>query len=317
MPKVSLFYGEEDFLIDEEIRGLKAGTATEFNFERIDGTKSSLEQIIFALSSIPMLGGTRLVVIDGFECEEGGEEKLYQVLQSLDKNIKAVFVNYGSMDKRKKFFKLMEKTGEIKEFKRLSEWEQDKALAWIVNRVKHYGKKIGSHAANLLIEIAGLNLRMLDKEIEKLSTYTGERELIEKEDVLNLASSGEMDAFVFSNAVRDKDPVAAMKSLNRLFKDNEDPHMLIGMISRLYRMLLQVKCLEDEGMDNYQIASRLKAKPFFVKKCQEKTGNFSRDELINNIKLLHITDLKLKSGASPRLALEMLVPELCHGYITG
>lgn len=312
MSKISLFCGNEDFLLDAELKELKS-KYPEFNFERINGEKAGAAQVISALSTLPMLGGQRLVVIDSFKYDEEDEEKLFGVLQDLDENVKVVFVFYDGPDKRRKFYKLIEKIGEIKEFKRFSEWEQDKVLAWIVNRVKLYGKHIGSHAANLLIEIVGPNLRMLDKEIEKITTYIGERDLIEEPDVSRLASSGEIDAFALSNALRNKNVREAIKCLDNLFKDNQDPHMMTGMLAKLYRMLLQVKYLEDKGLGQYDIARELNAKPFFIKKCAEKTGRFTVKELANDIIMLHRADLKMKSGASPRLTLEMLIPELCNG----
>jgi len=269
MPDISLFYGDEDFLIDEEIGSLKK-KYSELNVERIDGSREDMGRIISALTSVPMLGGERLVVIDNLEYDDKEEGELFDAVKG-------------------------------------------KALAWIVNRVKVYGKKISGKAANMLIDIVGLGLRMLDKEIEKIATFIGERGTIEEGDVSRLASSGEADSFALSNAVRNKNVKEAMESLERLFRDNEDPHMIIGMLASLYRMLLQVKCLEMEGMNQNEIAGKLRAKPFFVRKCMERTASFSREELIKNIRLLHEADLKMKSGYSPKLTLEMLVPQLCNG----
>jgi DNA polymerase III subunit delta len=312
MNKISLFYGDEDFLLDEELRGLKS-KYSEFNYERINGAKSGPEQVISALGTSPLLGN-KLVVIDSLKCEEeDDEERLFGVLRDLGENVKVIFVYYDGLDKRRKFFKLIDKIGEVREFKRFSEWEQDKVLAWIVNRVSSYKKKIRGQAANLLIEMVGYNLRMLDKEIEKIATYIGDRDFIEEQDVARLSSAGEMDSFAFSNALRDKNTREALICLNRLFKDNQNPHMLVGMIAKLYRMLLQVKYLEDKHLSQYDIARELNAKPFFIKKCAEKTGRFTLKELTNDIKMLQRADLKMKSGSSPKLTLEMLIPELCNG----
>lgn len=312
MQNIKLFYGDEDFLIDEELRSVRSGYS-DFNYERIDGQRAKAERIVSALTSLPMLGGSRLVEVDDLEIKPEEEEKIFGALKGLGEGIKAVFVFYSGIDKRRKFYKFMEKIADVREFKKLSEWEQDKALAWIMNRVRHYGKKIGGNAANLLIEIVGMNLRMLDKEIEKISTYVGDKEMIESRDVSSVASSSEVSAFSLTNALRDKNVAEAEENLSRLLKDNQDPHMLIGMIAKQYRMLLQVKSLEDKGMGQYEIARELSAKPFFVKKCMEKTGSFTSRELSEIIKMLSGADLKMKSGSSPRLTLELLIPELCNG----
>jgi DNA polymerase-3 subunit delta len=312
MPNISLFYGDEDFLLDGELKSIKS-KYSEFNYERMNGEKAEIDKVISALTTLPLLGGDLLVVIDSLKYAEEEEGKLFGVLQGLDDSVKLVFVYYDGLDKRRKFYKLIEKIGEVREFKSFTEWEQDKVLAWIANRVRFYGKKIGGHAADLLMEIVGGSLRMLDKEIEKIATYIGDRDLIDENDVSKLASSGEADAFALSNALRDKNTREAVECLNRLFKDNQDPHMLIGMLAKLYRMLLQVKYLEDKGLGQYDIARELSAKPFFIKKCQEKTGKFTLKELAKDIILLHRADLKMKSGSPPRLTMEMLIPELCNG----
>jgi DNA polymerase-3 subunit delta len=310
MSKINLLYGDEDFLMDEEIKRIKKGF-TDFNCERIDGSKADADRIISALSTISMLGGDRLVIIDDFDHEEEDEEKLFSCIKGAQDHVRVVFVYYGNVDKRRKFYKLMEKTAEIKEFKSYTEWEQDKALAWLVNRVKKEGKKISGTAANLLIEIVGLNLRMLDKEIEKIATYIGKKDQIDDGDVVDLASSGETDMFTLSNSLRDKDMAGSLKSLRRLFNDNEQPHMMLGMIAKLYRMMLQVKYFEQKGMNQFSIAQQLRAKPFFIKKCLEKTDIFTLDELAGTLRKLHAADMKLKTGSSPRITLEMLIPELC------
>jgi DNA polymerase III subunit delta len=312
MPKVTLYCGEEDFLLDEELNGIRS-KFSEFNSERINGASSGIDRILAALTSLPMLGGERLVIIDDLDYEEEDEEKLFKAIQNLAEGVRLIFVNYNGVDKRTRFYKLMDKIGEVKEFKRFTDWEQDKGLAWIVNNVRSRGKKISGGAANLLIEMIGMNLRMLDKEIEKIATFIGDKPAIEQGDVEKMASSGEADSFALSNALREKDPKGAMESLNRLFKDNEDPHMMLGMLAKLYRTLLQVKCLEDRGMGQYDIARELKAKPFFVKKCMERTSVFSVKELILDMKRLHKADLKMKSGSPARLTFEMLVGELCNG----
>lgn len=311
MPQVKLFYGNEDFLIDEELKKMRSSVNGDLNLERINGAKASIDQMVSAINTLPMLGGERLVIIEGLHQDEKEEGELFSVLRSLAQGTQVVFVNYGSLDKRRKFYKLIEEIGETREFKRLSEWEQDKALAWAYGRAKHYGKKLSGQAASLLIEIVGLNLRMLDKELEKISTFIGDKEMIEDGDVSLLASSGELDSFALSTAVQERKVSSAISSLERLFSDNADPHMMIGMLAKGFRMLLQVKSLERANMSQYEIAGQLKAKPFFVKKCMERTRNFSGGALARNIRLLHEADLRMKSGYSPRLTLEMLIPELC------
>lgn len=327
-----LFYGDEDFFIEEELKRLEKELGVSIDgfssLERIDGKDGDVGKIISAVMTPTMLGGQRLIVVEDFKWlkapkkrgdEKGDETKFDEkareftdCLKRIPQGITLVFVSLGPVDKRRKAFKLIEKSGEVKEFKPFTDWEQERLLAWIVLRVKLIGKKIGSHAARLLVEISGKNLRSLSKEIEKLATFVGESEWIEEKDVRALASSGQINAFFFSDAVRRKDAKGALDALRRLLKDREQPVRLIGLLASEIRMLLQLKSLEEEGLNVWQMAEKLRANQYYVKKCHEYVSNFALSELKQDIELLHNADVKLKTGgAQPPLILEMLVLDIC------
>ena len=313
MSDITLLYGDEDFMIDEELRSIRERSASGLGSERVDGSGGDIDAVVNALTSMPMLAGRKLVEIRDLEYEEEDEGKLFSAIDGLAEGVDVVFVTYGSVDRRRRFFKKIESAGKAVEFKRFSEWEQDKVMSWLTSRARTYGKSVSASAAELLIDIAGMDLRSLDSELAKISTFIGDRGSIEADDVRKMASSGEMNSFELSNAVRDKDLPYAMDLIERLFRDNEDPHSMIGMLAKLYRMLLQVKYLEQKGKGQYEIASALNSKPFFVKKCLEKTRLYTIEELAGDIRLLQEADVRMKTGYPPRLTMEMLIPELCRG----
>lgn len=327
-----LFYGEEDFLIEEEINKFKnkLGISSQgfSNLEVIDGENGDTDEIVNSVKTPTMLGGERLIIVKDFKgfnpSKNRGDEKndgkktggrldgLRDCLRNIPEGVTLIFNSAGGVDKRSKLYKLIDDTGVIKEFKSFADWEQEKFLAWIIGRVKLMGKKIGSHAARLLVDISGKNLRSLSKEIEKLTTYIGEREWIEERDVKALASSGQINAFSFADAVRRKDAKKALDTLRKLIKDREPPARLLGFLATQMRMLLQLKGLEEEGLSAFEMSERLRANPYFVKKCAEHIRNFTLDELKKNMELLHLADLKLKTGAAPApLILEMLILDIC------
>jgi len=317
---IYLLYGDEDYLIKAEIDELKrkhVDASDPFGFETIDGTSATTDDLISAVSAAPMFGGKRTVlIVELFKEKKRAKtsldpDKLISALKMVPSDHIVIFSQTGSIDKRLKLVKFIEEAGTVKEFKPYAFWERDKVITWVVARALRDGKKIGAHAAELLVEIVGSSLRLLDKEIEKLVTFVGEKIAIEIPDIKSVASSGEAEAFALSNSVRDKDLNAAMQSLDDLFRDREAPAVIIGMLAQLYRNLLQVKSLEKRGQDQYEIARSLGAKPYFVKKYMERTRIFSLPELKHGMELLHEADLKLKSGGNPRIVLELLVSDLC------
>lgn len=322
MKQVYLYYGEEDFLIDEEIKRLKANLiqpSTEtMNFEKIDGSDEEvISKIINFVNTPSMLSGESLLVVEnpGFlKGEKTAEEDMRELegcIREMPKGVTLIFSYWGIIDRRKKIYKLINQVGEIREFKPFAEWEQEKLLSWIVSKVKLQKKSIGSHAARLLMETSGRNLRALSGEIEKLVTYIGEKAWIEEQDVRALASTGSIEVFALLSALRGKDLQGALHSVNKLLKNKEEPVRLLSLLATQYRMLLQVKSLEAEGRNFYEIAEILSANPYFVRKCGEGTKNFSIPELIRDLEFLYNVDLKLKRGNPPGLTLELLITELC------
>ena len=90
------------------------------------------------------------------------------------------------MDKRRVFYKTLEKLGAVEEF---SAWSQDdkdwadRAELAAQDALRKREKEISEAALGELVNRAGANARQLENEIEKLCVYTGDRNKIELADV--------------------------------------------------------------------------------------------------------------------------------------
>ncbi len=328
---VYLFYGEEDFLIEEAVRKVPFGE--DESCEVVDAKETDLDQILNILLTQPMLFSRRRIVIQDLELlsspkidpeESANEEEkrkserqtdqLIKVLNDLPDEGTTVIFTAVQVDKRKKLFKAIDKLGVTREFKPFSDREGDQVVFWIEEYVQSRRRKITPQAADLLYEIVGSNLRLLASEIEKLITYIGNKPTIEDKDVSSVASFGSINTFFLFNALRDKNLPRALDAISRLLRNREAPAPLLAAMASQYRMLLQVKTLQEEGLNPYRMAGLLGAKPYFVNRCYEKARNFSVKELKRNLGLILQTDLRLKTTGEPadRL-LELLLVDLCHG----
>ena len=308
MKNIFLFYGEEDFLIDEKVGALKSRIDNPaLNVEALDGENLSLPSLSAALQTAPMFGGEKLVIVNGLEVTPENQEGLMALLKNIPAGLQVVF-RAASIDKRSKFYKLINAQGEAVEFKTFAPWEEAELGAWIENRVRGGGKKIGPAAAQLLQEICGSNLRLLTAEIEKLITFVGERGEIREEDVAVLASPGEISAFALLDALREKDLKQALSLFQVLLKNKEDLFQLLGLLATQYRLMLQIKSLpnREEG------ARALKGSPYFIKKCAANIGRFTADELKDDLEYLLKANLQLKTGEQQAIIFELLLASLCR-----
>ncbi|MEE8637684.1 MAG: DNA polymerase III subunit delta [Candidatus Margulisiibacteriota bacterium] len=309
--RIYLFFGEEEFLIQEKVEEFKKSIVNpSWNLEQIDGQEPDQERIVSALQTNPLLGGEKLVIIKHADLKLKEWEDLAPSLEAVPSGITVIFWA-GAVDKRAKFYKLIDRIGEVCEFKPFAEWEQDQVVSWIVRRARSLGKEIGNPAALSLQEICGNSLFKLASEIDKLITFVGEKRSIGEEDVAALASPGEISNFALSEAVATKDLKKALSAFRILYKNRGDFFQLLSLLATQYRIMLQIKNLAEKN--SKKIAQVLGASPYFVRKCMEKTKYFKEEELRGNLELLLDADLRLKSGESLLSTFELLLVSLCGG----
>jgi len=309
---VYLFYGEEDFLIEEKINSLKSRIENpSLNIEIIDGDNYSPECFAAALQTQPLLGGEKLVIVRNLKLSAENQEGLISLIKNIPPEVKVVF-QAETIDKRSRFYRMASEQGEVLEFRSFAPWELDQLLDWIETYVRRRGKIITEGAARLLQEISGNNLRVLSGEIEKLLTYIGERDQINEEDVLALASPGETSAFSLLDALREKDLKKALSVFQVLLRNREDLFQLLSLLATQYRLMLQIKSLPGQEKDPWKIAKSVKGSPYFVKKCLEGIGRFTQEKLKKSLESLLEANLKLKTGESQTVVFELLLAWLCE-----
>jgi len=113
---------------------------------------------------------------------------------------------------------------------------------WCVGWAKAtHGKRITFEAAELLVDLVGPAMGLLDMELGKLATAVGAVAAIEPADVDRLVGrSAGADVFRILDAIGDGKPKAALAILEQLFTEGEDPMAVIGPMTAQLRKLAAV-----------------------------------------------------------------------------
>jgi len=119
---------------------------------------------------------------------------------------------------------------------------ENKLPAWCVGWAKSaHGKKLNSDAAELLVQLVGNAMGLLDQELEKLAVAIGSKPAIEADDVERLVSrSSTADVFRILDAIGDGRPKAALNVLESLLNEGEDPMAILAPLSYQLRKLAAV-----------------------------------------------------------------------------
>lgn len=160
-----------------------------------------------------------------------------------------------------------------------------------------------------MVETTGADFQSLASELEKLCTFVGDRERIEAEDVLEVSGSNRtFSAFELLDQIKGGQADKALLSLRSLILSGELPLKILSTLAWQIRIIWQVKDGLRQGIPESQLAKRIGAHPFVVKKASEQAGRFTDAYLYKVIEAVGQTDIAIKStGTSPELLLEDLV----------
>jgi len=122
--------------------------------------------------------------------------------------------------------------------------------AWCVEWAKtHHKKRLAADAAELLVELVGSGMGLIDQELGKLASAVGARPGIAAEDVERyVGRSKAADVFRILDAAGEGKPGEALSILEDLFAEGEDPMAVLGPLTSQLRKLAAVGRLTAEGM---------------------------------------------------------------------
>jgi DNA polymerase-3 subunit delta len=312
---IYLFYGEEDFMIDEGIQTIVDktldGESKGFNLDVVYGSKVDAKDVVGHASSFPMMGTKRVVVVKEFEKLAGTDTEKEVVAAYINKPLDSTILVLVSLepDFRKKPFTDLRKRAELVECKPLYD---NQVPAWIADRIRHQGREASAEACRLIQAYVGNSLRSLQNELDKLYVFMGERKKIALEDIAAVVGATKgFTIFELQNAIGRKDPKDAIRILERMLEAGQSPQMVIVMLTRFFTQLWKLTDLRSRRLPDTEIAHEIGVSPYFVKQIIEFRSNFDIQQIEENFKSLLEADTVLKSTSrDPRLVLDLLVLSL-------
>lgn len=308
---VYLFYGEEGYLRDQALARLREFLGQDgeagFNYDLIEGETASPADIAARAETLPFFAARRLVVVKNptlfksvqksGEAEskaKAGEAPLLKYLQSPPETTCLVFSTGDPVDRRKRLFQAVSKSGRALEFTFLSRGE---LARWLAQKAGAAGRRFSPGAADVLLDAAGPSLQRLVVELEKLLNYTEGKDVIGVDEVRRLCPPRlEDNIFSIVDAVGGRRCGEALSGIKEMLAAKEPPLKILAMISRQFRLLLQVHDLLGRGCPVRDLPGRLNLHPYVAQKVAAQCKNFSRPVLIGAVHSLSELDAAVKTG---------------------
>jgi DNA polymerase-3 subunit delta len=338
-------FGEETFLAQEFVGQLKAllipPDAQDFNMERFHLEDSSwLEVMDLARTSPFIFSPWRIISLElpsSEKTEKEGEGKKrkepfsvkdealvrdYLVSPAAKTVLVVVFPGKVNASRRVvKFFSSFPPSVVLA--KELKPLKGAPLYAWMDRKLAGLGKGMSDEAKDLLADLVGNDLQRLDKELDKLATYVGERRSIDEEDAKQATGGTKaMENWALENALQARDAKKCLSVLDNLFSTGQAPEYILGMLSGFFRGILTAHAGLREGHDKKDIFQALK--PWF----RESSGKWyydhlndffsvvegmTRKKLDDCLQKLSAIDFRLKTtDVSARAQFEAFVIDYCR-----
>lgn len=274
----------------------------DFNVTKIDLEESSLDEVAYEASSLPLGYEKKAVVVDNCnfltkDVEKADEDKVLEILKESTDDIDLIFIlRSEKIDNKGKIFNYIKEHGQVFEFLNISKEEWP---LYIRKFFKNKNVEITQEAINELSNRIDGDLTRFINEAEKLCLYKNSITLADV--TLMVAKPLEDDAFQMSNALfRGENGVAIsiyrdLKLLGQKFVD-----ALIPMLASQFRFISEVCFLDSRGLDKEDIASELGVSPVRVKIALKNSKNISRRQIATALDKLYNLDLQIKSGQIDR-----------------
>lgn len=343
---IYLFLNCDEYLIAQSINNLKSALGdaemADLNTTVLEGSKTDAEDILGQASMMPFLAAKRLILVHGYlshlekrmSASKGTGSAAHQEaarfvegLADLPDSCDLVLLEDG-VDKRKQIWKGYTLDAKEKQKQKISGWADlvkakrvtlqelgvpdPKSLpSYVQKRAQDKGVAIDGQAVRLMADYIGPNLRQIDNELDKLSTYARARAVSGDDVKLLVSDVSEALIWNLTDALSQRNGSNAMRSLYELRRGDANPFYLLTMIARQYRIIVKVKeAATTVGGNEYDIAKVVKESAYPVKKALQQSRQYTFRQLTDIMQMLLESDFAMKTGADPDTELDVLIAEL-------
>ncbi len=303
--------GSETVLVSEAVTLLRARTLTrapDFNRHEFTAREVSIEQVIEAAGTLPMMAPKRFVHLADVHLLKQKDQQTLAAYVERPAPHTVLCLAGDKLDQRTKLAQALNARQALFSFEPP---RQQEMAAWIERRAKKRGFAIAAEAAQLLADFVGTEVGTVDRSLEKLALHAGEGQPIGIEDVeATIAPTRVHSIFELTDAIGARDLGRASVLLRNALSGGESGLPVLGMIARQFRQLLQVKSLLDQRLPPREIAGRLGIRPFLIDSLVAQARRYEERELYRALDAALRADIRLKSsGLDAGVALDRLLVE--------
>ena len=307
---IYFLHGQEDYLIEQELQKLKTKivdkTFLATNYRVVENPKYL--ELIDILRTPSLMFGNVFIVINcekyffyakgkiNFEDKELKE--IEDIISTMPESLHIAFVckidreSTKKIDTRRKLYKILAKNAQMQEFPEFKSYQKE-LVAWVQKTAKSKDLILAGDVIQFLIERLGVNLRVIENELEKLKLALYPTKMVKKEDIQYICTSSE-DIFLLTDYILKGQKDLALLEFKKL-STNKHYLEILAVLQTNFSKLASIK-VDSVSMNSFEIASKTKLPEFVVKKQLEKLKNVPMDKIIKIRENLLQAEYRVKTG---------------------
>jgi DNA polymerase-3 subunit delta len=310
------------------IRAFVPDAVRDWALARISLQGADWSEVFQRAQTLPMLAQLQVLIIDGAETievkkkddedgsessdSEEGDDPRKETLQAFSEYLDSpapftvLLFEVPRLDKRQRLYKILYEKALIVELT-----IGDQAAAFVAQMAKELNAEIEPAAATLLAEITNREPALMRLELQKLSLYVDGRARITVPDVKALVPNARKNTvWELADMIATRRGNDALAFLDNLLREGEEPIALVGVLSWMYRKLIEARDL-PAGTGGFQAARPLGMRPDAAAAAVRNAHRMTKDNLRAGLVALAETDSQLKSSnPDKRATMEFLIARL-------
>lgn len=213
------------------------------------GAQAAIEEILDELGSLSFFAPKRIIWIQQFDkFKKNALDALEQVLGRLSKSHYLV-MTASSLTRTTSFYKAVEKVGVLLDLPDSKPWEKEKRLVeWLNHQASAHRKLMAYPVCQQLVKQVGSDQALLQRELEKLLCFIGDRKEITIEDIRAISTySSSETVWQLGEAIFRREAATALKIGRALLSEGQPLLPLLRQIRSQFQTDYQICLLVNQG----------------------------------------------------------------------
>ncbi len=311
-------FGTDTYLIRESINGVARAVFPEADDEaaisRSPGPQTDLSDVLDELFTLPFFSRKRLVIVEDADTFVTKHRKDLESYVQKPSASGILLLQVKQWTSSTNLAKLVNQLGLAIECSALRDKDMAKIVAWLIEYAQaRCNAHLDKGAANLLVNLAGLEVGILTSEVEKLAVYAGTSKKIERGDVAKMVGAGRVETIWKAlDAATTGQGGAALELIDNLVAAGEIPLVMLAAMTASLIKVHHAGRLRAARLSLDEACRIAGIPPFAIEKTGRQHAHLGPQRVDRLPATLLRADLDIKGGSllDPRVVLELLLAGL-------